>query len=317
MLFGLLKRRTKRYRSPAARERLGPRLLASLVRISLAVLVAVGIGAVAWGGWMLYEFLYESEYFDLRDLEITLVPSPGLETEPNPDFVVGEIGNRLHEAALDQGNLLRLDAKAVRANVKGYSKVLDATVAKHYPRRLTVKATLREVVALVQHDPILAVDRDGFIVQALTTRSAQAHRFPYVTGIELGPVDLGQCLAPPHATGPSADLTKALRLLSSLRQMEAYSAAGKASELAETTAQLAKKISEIHCDNATGDLSLMLLGGTEIRFGSGDPLLRMPALETFLHNQKGEMEQYAYIDLRVDTLVTSKPKTASPQGEGK
>lgn len=302
MLFGLFKRHTKRYRPPATRQRLGRRLVASTVRIFLAVLVVACLGAAGWGGWMLYNFLYTSEYFDLCDLEIELVPGPGLDTEPNPDFVVGEIGNRLHEAALDQGNLLRLDAAAVRATVKGHSKVLDATVRKHYPRRLTVQATLREVVALVPHDPILAVDKDGFIVQALSTRSAQATRFPFITGIALGPVELGQCLTDPHSTEASADLTKALRLLSSLRL---------------GARPLADKISEIHCDNATGDLSLILLGSTEIRFGSGDPLLKMPALETFLHNQKGEPEQYAYIDLRVDTLVTSKPKMASPKGEGK
>ena len=276
MLLGLFGRHTKRYRPPAARERLGRRLARFVTRVLLVTLVVAGLALAGWGGWMLYNFLYRSEYFDLRDVDVELVEGPGLATEPNPDFLRHELRTLLHDAGLDEGNLLQLDAAAVRRTVESHSKVLQATVRKHYPRRLSVKAELREVVALVRHDPILAVDKTGFVTQALSTRSAQATRFPYVTGEDIGAVEVGKLLK-------SEDLTKALRLLSSLRV---------------GARALAEKISEVHCDNATGNLSVILLGGTEIRFGSGDPLLKMPALETHLQKEKASAEQFVYVDLR-------------------
>ena len=113
----------------------------------------------------------------------------------------------LRKADLDEGNLLGLDLEAVRRTVEGHAKIRKAYLDKHYPDDLEIQVDLREIVALLLHDPILAVDRGGVIVQTLTTRADLATRYPYVTGLDLVQFE-------PGAQASSESLTKALDLLS-------------------------------------------------------------------------------------------------------
>ena len=264
--------------------RLGRRIIvffSRLLRIlSLAGILALAVGLV----WALHGFLFRSEFFEIKTISISRDSDEP--TVHEFERIRFEILNRLRKAGLNEGNLLGLDLEAGRRTVEGHSKVRKAHLNKHYPDDLEIRVELREIVALLLNDPILAVDREGVIVQTLTTRTDLAARYPYVTGLELGQFEPGDL-------APSESLTKALDLLSLLE---------------DGAPALHQNISEAHCDEAD-NLTLLLKGGTEIRFGNGDPVEKMPALETFLQSEPGQPEKSAYIDLRVPDRVYSLSKT--------
>ncbi len=280
----LFKRRT-RYRPPDSRNRLARRL-SSLFATTVSIFLIVSVlGLLGWGGWTFYSFLFLSDYFDIREVTITLVDDPISEASEVPDpyreQVIEEIRQILAERNSDRGNLLTLKTREVCNNVETHGRVRHAVVRKRYPSELQVEIEIRRTEALVLGREILAVDKDRVVAQVLTTQSPEATQFPYITGLKLEEAQPGKRIE-------SESLTKGLLLLSSLRSQAPV---------------LAGKISDINFDG-TGNLTLYLRGGTEIRFGKDDPIRKMPALETFI-SRKGQPELFAYIDLRVEGEVAA------------
>ncbi len=286
MAFPRLFKRRSRYRPPDSRNRLARRLsswFATTVSIFLIVCI---LGLLGWGGWTFYAFLFLSDYFEIRSVTIKLADDRSTEirdvSDPYRQQVVGEIREILSEKGLDRGNLLSLDTRLVCNYAQTHGRVRRAVAHKRYPSELQVEIEIRRTEALpLAGRDILAVDREGVVAQILTTQSPEAVQFPYITGLKFEAPLPGERIE-------SESLTKGLLLLSSLRSQAPV---------------LAGKISDIHFD-ATGNLTLNLRGGTEIRFGKEDPIRKMPALETFL-SRKGQPELFAYIDLRVEGEVAA------------
>jgi cell division septal protein FtsQ len=282
-LSKLFKRRN-RYRPPDSRDRLARRL-SSLFATTVSIFLIVCIlGLLGWGGWTFYAFLFLSDYFEIREVTVTLVDDTTSEVRDAPDAyrerLIEEIRQILSENGSDRGNLITLKTRKVRQDVETHGRVRHASVRKRYPSELQVEIETRRTEVLVLDREILAVDKDRVVAEVLTTQSPEAARFPYVTGLKLEGV--------PGKRIESESLTKALLLLSSLRSQAPV---------------LAGKISDIYFDG-TGNLTLYLRGGTEIRFGKDDPIRKMPALETFI-SKKGQPELFAYIDLRVEGEVAA------------
>jgi cell division septal protein FtsQ len=290
-------KRKKTYRPPSSRVRFQERLVILLGRALVGLVALALLSLCGFFAWALHGFLFESEYFEIDDVSITIEEASrrailprgaGTWAEANDSELSRlpeEILGLLREVDMDGGNLPRLDTEAVRLVVESHGKVKSATVEKQYPTSVHISVRIRHIAALLLQDPILAVDAEGVVTQSLTTRSPLAGQFPYITGLELGRPVPGERVS-------SESLTKALQLLSSLQ----VGAPG-----------LARKISEAHC-GTDGELTLIFRGGAEVRFGTGDWIRKMAAFETFLRRDPQQPEKSAYIDLRVEGQVSSMTK---------
>jgi cell division septal protein FtsQ len=266
--------RKAKYRPLVPRQRIGRRIVRFFARCLIALLVLVCLALLGWVGWLFNGFLFSSDFFALKEIAIDGADSR----------IEYRIRNALRREGLHTGNLLRLDARKIQEVAESISKVKSAQVRKRYPGRLSISIVQRYPVALVLSDPILAVDSEGVVIEEVLTRHAQASEYPYVTGLQVGRPRLGERIG-------SESLTKGLTLISYLR---------------DRAPALFTKVSEVHFDEDKS-LTLVLKGGTEVRFGRDNPLSSMVRFDTFVQKM-GPLEQYRYVDLRFGKAVSSMPK---------
>lgn len=252
---------------------------AGVICLRLLVVLGIVFGSVVvvWGFAAFYHFIFRSEYFLVRETVIS--------NEPKDPQVSGEIRRKLRELAVEGQNLLFLKPSEIEKELQKIPKVKRARVVKDYPARVVVEIAERQMAGLLLHDPILAIDKEGVAIESLGPRDPRVLQRPLISGVRSTRISVGEQIQ-------SEGLTRALLLLSCLEQR---------------SSDLFKKTSEVHCDTEN-NITLFLQGGTEIRFGSENPLLKMPVLETVLSTQ-GPAERYVYIDLRFRNQVPCLPKT--------
>jgi cell division septal protein FtsQ len=267
-------RRKAKYRPPDPRRRIGQRIVRFIANFFIALAVLAGIGLLGWAGYLFHGFLFRSDFFALKEIEIT-----GSDTR-----IEYRIRNALRREGLYTGNLLRLDAHKVQETAESIAKVRSALVRKHYPGRLSIAVEQRDPAAIVLSDPLLAVDKEGVVIEEMLARHPMASQLPYVTGLQVAHPRLGERIE-------IENLTKGLKLISYLR---------------DRTPALFSKVSEVHFDEDKS-LTLVLKGGTEVRFGKDNPLLEMVRLETF-DREMGPLEHYRYVDLRFGKKVSYLPR---------
>lgn len=249
-----------------------------VVCLRLAILLGIlcAVTATCWTGVAFYRFVFRSEYFLVRDIVITKPPADrGVSTA---------INQILHDSAIRGQNLIFLKTEDIRADLETIPKVKRVLIRKDYPACVTIEVIERQMAGLILHDPILAIDREGVVIETLVPQDPRVLRQPLISGLPSSGMELGDKIR-------SEILTRALLLVSCLEKRSPV---------------LFHKTSEVHCDNEN-NITLLLQGGTEIRFGVGNPIIKMPALETVLEKQ-GPVERYAYIDLRFDNQVPCMPK---------
>ena len=247
------------------------------LRLLLLLGFVAGAVVVLWGCVAFYRFIFRSEYFLVRETVVS--------NEPKDPQVSADIRRKLRELAVEGQNLLFLKPSEIERELGKIPKVKTARVTKDYPARVVVTITERQMAGLLLHDPILAIDREGVAIESLDSRDSRVLQHPLISGVRLTRIAVGEQIK-------SEGLTRALLLLSCLEQR---------------SPDLFKKTSEVHCDTEN-NITLFLQGGTEIRFGSENPLTKMPALETVLAMQ-GPAEKFLYIDLRFRDQVPCLPKT--------
>jgi len=284
MFLRPFKKKRKVYR--AGKLRFAARVVVLGFRVLVVAVVLSIVAALVWIGWTLHGFLARPDYFALKEIVVS--------GSPLDKTVADQVEETLALQKVRRRNLLLLNVDEIRGSLEAIPKVKSALVRKHYPARLSVEVTQREPVALLLRDPIVAVDIEGAIIEILRPRDPRLLQFPFISGVSVGSCQPGEKIK-------SEILTRCLVLISCLQRR---------------ALTLLKKTSELHCDNED-NITLLLKGGTEIRFGSGNPVEKMPALETFL-GKMGPPERFAYIDLRFEGQVPCKPrqevarKTTSP-----
>lgn len=288
-LFGF-HRPKKKFRQPSSKPRLAARLAGWFLRL-LVLTVALAVFALAgWIGCALYGFMFRSPYFEYGPSEIFI----RFEDDPptgDERAIEHQVMRRLRWKKMQAGNLLALDPEAFGAEVESHPKIKSAAVRKIYPNMLEVGIRQRKAVAFFVQDGIIALDREGIVIEVLSPRDPRTLGQPFIGGYETARLEPGGRIQ-------SESLTKALRLLLCLR---------------DKGVALYPRISEAYCDKEQ-ELTLVLKGGTKIRFGKADPILKMPALETFIRKM-GEPEEFEYIDLRLDGQVPAMPKRVSAPGQ--
>lgn len=278
-LLGYFQRSPRKKIARQSHLRLKRLALALLVRLGILVLAAVVGVLVLLSFSQFHGFIFQSDFFAISQRWLEF---PHATERPS---LAEELEALSLWKNLEGSLLTHLKPARLERQLEGHPKVRKARVHKIFPATLRVEIEERKPVALVALDRLVTVDKEGVILERISTTSPEAVAFPFLTG-------LGAARGIPGEEIVSESLTAMLHLLSS---WQAYAP------------DLYAETSEIHLD-ANHQLWVYLKGGTELRFGPGSPLEKMPALETFIR-EKGAAKGYAYIDLRMDGQVVAMPKT--------
>lgn len=242
------------------------------MRLFYAAGLLMVLGAVAH---VAYGFFVTSSYFRLNQVQV----------EGVPERIQRELQSLVNSAIDKNKNLLAMDLSDIRKQIASHPRVRNLRLEKVYPNTLLIKAAEREPAAIVYAENFYLVDRDGFTVSQLRNQDLASQDYPLITGLSGDEVAVGEKIHNPRLH-TALDLSRVLK---------------------EKNAELYARVSEIHlgtdpvqhCDS----LKMTLKGGgLEVRFGDGNAVEKLPALEFFLQQQlEQKVDPYremAYVDLR-------------------
>jgi cell division septal protein FtsQ len=235
--------------------------------------ILAGLSLLGAGGYFGYRFSL-SNYFELKKLVITGVS----------DGVAAEIAALARLEPNAGINLLFVREKRIRETVLKHPRVESAVVAKCYPNALMIEARERQPVAIVACGALYWIDRDGYVLDTVAHLDRSQSPFPFLTGIAADQIVFGQPI-PTKAVGRALDLYACLQ---------------------EISPSVHRALSEIRVGPDDG-LTLVLSGGVEVRFGTGEFADRLSALDLFAQKHR-DFESLEYIDLRFDNQVVYRPR---------
>jgi len=248
------------------------------VRIAKIFGVLVGLALAGGLGFYLYRFIL-SDYFELKKLAITGVSGN----------VAAEIRALTKLEPNQRINLLFVKEKVVRETVLKHPRIRSAVVRKWYPNALMIEGHERQPVAVVPCGALYLIDRDGYVLDTASSLDQVQGQYPFITGINADQIVLGQPI-------PTKAVSRALDLFACVR---------------DVSPALAKTMSEVRVGEDEG-LTLVLSGGVEVWFGTGEFVDRLAALDLFAQKRRN-LELLEYIDLRFKNQIVYRPRE---RGEG-
>ncbi|MDR1160383.1 MAG: FtsQ-type POTRA domain-containing protein [Syntrophomonadaceae bacterium] len=174
-------------------------------------------------------------------------------------------------------NIFLLDSDLICNKLRVHPIVKDAKIVKHFPNKIEIKISEREIWALVPfQNMFLCLDEEGVCIDRITSFSFES--YPVVT-MENMPerVNLG------HALYPQAIIN--------VKKLWDY-----------ITPEQREKISDFHLRNDNMDIIIYTLAGTEIRFGNIDRLEEKLSYFSYIFEQEESLASVGtqvleYIDL--------------------
>lgn len=160
------------------------RLLTSALR---ATGVAVVIGALAWGAWIVTDVLRE----DARKLPAVARAEPVKHLELRTDGVLDQAWLRQVLALPPKASLMELDLEQLRARLLAHGQVNSATITRSFPDTLVAQLTERSPVvrAMAQvggdEPKALLVARDGVVFDGVGFDPAMVETLPWLDGVTL------------------------------------------------------------------------------------------------------------------------------------
>lgn len=223
-------------------------------------------------------FLQDMPYFRLSRLQVH-----GVSAQMETDL------QRILEQALSRNrNLLSLDLGEITRRIREHPRIRQLQLEKIYPDTLVIRASERQPEAIVNTDAFYFVDREGFVLGKVKPAELRGQELPFITGLHPQEVRQGEKILNPA-------LYRALLMAQVLRTRNP---------------ELHAMFSEIHIESdpvtRLDSLTAHLKGGTEVRFGDGNPIDKLPALETFIalkREQGGDPFSALYIDLRFENQI--------------
>ncbi len=222
------------------------------------------------------QFLYESAYFEVRQVSIQGV-SPEVEERMKQQIRFEDLGS----------NLLYLSTDALREKLLAVPEVGDASIRCIYPERLEITARERYPVAVLAGERSATFDSQGVAVEFLSGEDFLNSLLPIVSADPAPKVVLGERIADER-------ILRAWGLLSLLRQ---------------EAPDIAVRISETHV-GPDGDVTLFFDGGAEARLGRREPADILPVFEAFWEQMDG-LDGIEYAELRFRDQVAFKRRGAA------
>lgn len=226
-----------------------------------------------------YGFLMEAPYF--------MVTAPRIEGVS--EGVRKELSGLVETFIHGKASLIGINSKELRQQIALHPRVRDIRIDKIYPNQLKISAVEREEVAIAAtSNGFYLIDNDCHVMDKLDLVEQSKLDYPYISGLRAETVHEGEPVE-------STSLKKALTLIQVLK---------------ERNPQLYKLLSdvEIRTEKVSPLETLVahMKGGLDILFGDGNPVEKLPALETLLQKLEGDnvkpFSDLVYIDLSYDKL---------------
>jgi cell division septal protein FtsQ len=259
--------RTRRRAAPAEPES-RRRLTALAGRLTL--LLAVGLCA-AWVFLRAREFLYESDYFIVRTIEID-GGSPEIQAKIRTAL-------ELEDRPL---NLLATSLEILRDKTLRIPAVKDVTIRRKLPDTLLVTAEERFPVAILVGEENYLLDTDLVAMGAIEANEFLVSPLPILTADPPPIVELGSRIQDPR-------IPRSWEILS---------------ELQKKSPEIATELSETHI-GPDGNVTLHFNGGTEIHLGQRLPSRVLPVLDAFWSETEG-LKNIEYAELQYQNQVAFK-----------
>lgn len=226
-----------------------------------------------------YGFFVEAPYFALKEPQI----------EGVSDDVRREIIGLISFHVDNQPNLITIDSKELEEQIALHPRVRDIRVTKVYPNILKISAVEREEMAIaVTPVGYHLLDNEGHVMGRLDLEDLLRIDLPLVSGLSPEAIHEGEKI-------DSDSLEKTLLLIQVLRQRNK---------------KLYDLISEVQIkQEAVSPLETLVMhmkGGLDILLGDGNPVDKLPELETLLLKLESEdvdpFSDLVYIDLSYDKM---------------
>ena len=242
---------------------------ATIVKIALNVAVVVIFIAISI--LLAKAYLYRSDYFRLRKVEIkdTLLDQRSLVS----------IKSRILSAYKEK-SVFALDLRAIAGALQSsYPDAKDISVTLALPDKMVIGLKLRKPVLLVKSDKLYPVDEEGVILPVADANSLKW--VPYVEGVQVRPEDRKAKFI------TSRNLKAAIELLRSLKGIRSITDYG---------------IDSVDVRDLS-NISFYLKNGIEIRMGSENFKDRLMVLAKTLRDPRMVMDRIKYIDLRFGDAI--------------
>lgn len=265
--------------APSAPRTRYPRLrsLGRWAMRAAATLLAALAGA--WIGGRAQLFLFESPYFQARDIHIE-----GIEGE-----AAAALSAQLESIAAEN-SLFLLSPERLRARLLSAPGLRDIEVRRKFPNRLEITARERHPAAILLASRTALLDLDLHVIAFLEPEEFLNSPLPILTAEPEPVLRLGETVQDGRIAG-------AWRAVSILQRR---------------APQIAARLSQTHCD-AAGGLTLFFEGGAEVRLGVRPLRETLPVLEA-LWLAETELRNVEYVDLRNrNQAVLKLQANAAPQ----
>lgn len=226
-----------------------------------------------------YGFFMEAPYF--------AVTAPTIEGVS--DNVRKEITGLVSSFIQNQPSLLAVDTRELEKQIALHPRVRDIRVMKVYPNRLKITAVEREEVAIAAtQNGFYLIDNECHVMDKLNLNSLPQFDLPFIAGLPAETVHEGEVVE-------SSSLKKALLLIQVLKAHNEF----LYDQISEVEIQQ-EKVSPLET------LVMHMKGGLDILLGDGNPVDKLPALETLFKKFDSEkinpFSDLVYIDLSYEKL---------------
>lgn len=255
-------------------EPIPSRMARLMRRLLLSCIALVFCSTAGYCAWSLHHFIYQSGYFEIREIRIEGA-SDELKEEAR-----AWLAKRL---ARTSDNLCQVSKRALEVQLGLLPRAKAVQVTKVYPGTLKVQFLAeRAPVIIAQLEEPYLMDEDGVLLAKVNPAKIHDLRLPILTGIHRSY----------HRPGERIKQERLDDVLETVRHIREH----------EPT--LHRMISEWNV-NGRSEITAILNTCTEVRFGERRPIDLLDKLITGLEQEK-ELENAQYIDLRMDRRLVYK-----------
>lgn len=221
---------------------------------------------------LIQAFLYGSDYFRLRAVEMKDTPLDGQSISVVTNQILGSCKGR---------NIFTINLKTIAASL--YSRFPDAkevTVKLALPDKIVANVRFRRAAALVRGAKYYPVDDDGVVL--LNANEALFKFLPIIEGVEMRPSERRAASGAPYR-----NLKVALELLSEIRRAKFMAQYG---------------VLSVNAADAKA-LAFTMKNGVQVKIGFENFGSRLDMLRKILKDPRMALERIEYIDVRFKDVV--------------
>lgn len=250
-----------------------PRIKSFFVKLFKILMICLYVGIFSLLVYTLFYFLFISEFFNLKEVEVLGVN----------EVLSNDIKNIAGLNSEEKVNVLKLSQKMLLTKLSSHPKLYNISINKKPPDKLVVYAEERLPYVIVNSGNMYLVDKEGYVIEKITFVKDYLD-IPFVTGINQN-----------LNIGDQIDDQNFRNVLNFLMCLE------------DKNTKIFKTISEMNISEK-GEITAFFRGGTKLQLGVGNATDKLATFELFL-KKVSTLDNVKYIDLRFNNQIVYQPKT--------